>query len=555
MLKNKKRIIISGFLVGLFILFFIDKDENAKIIVSHSVDIPLMDVDFNESNGIELVEKYALSLELPFDVSDLKLNLLRKNYERLKPSIMAHHESPIIPKVIHFIWLGDERMPKNYEYYVEIWKKFHPNWQIKIWHEEDFKKENFSNYDLYSKAETYAERADIMRYEILNRYGGLYVDTDIECFANFDEFHHKYDFYVNLEPPVITKGNIQIVNSMIGSVPNHPILVSALDKIRNEWNNNSALFFNNFANYPLKMARSKHHLAVRRTMLPFSDVIFEYLVKQDYSISKSIVLPIGYNIPLYPISDNYTYKFIMRPETRSIHHYDKSNSLLEDLTFSKTLFDFDIITNSNVAILNSQNHLYLDLLDLYKDHFPTKVTYNLNPQIPQNIYIFNNEKIDETSMVELKLKWQKLNPFAIITILKEQDLISYIPEKIKNANPDILAQIARFYFLNKNGGVFVDINFKPMRLQEFNYKYKFYGQLNTIFAPEDPLDISINFIASKKNHVIIENVIEDIEKSLLLGHKVTLEIIKETYLNSVCKYNRIDGKNIVFPEKLFEQKR
>ena len=36
-------------------------------------------------------------------------------------------------------------------------------------------------------ARNLAERADVLRYEILRRHGGVYVDVDVECLRPLDD--------------------------------------------------------------------------------------------------------------------------------------------------------------------------------------------------------------------------------------------------------------------------------------------------------------------------------------------------------------------------------
>ena len=39
----------------------------------------------------------------------------------------------MIPKVIHYIWLGGKPLPKIAQKCIESWKKFCPNFEIKKW--------------------------------------------------------------------------------------------------------------------------------------------------------------------------------------------------------------------------------------------------------------------------------------------------------------------------------------------------------------------------------------------------------------------------------------
>ena len=515
----------------------------------------LLDVDFDESSGFSLLEKHKIKFHQPDNEVKIKFELIRQNYERFKPSKMELSSDPIIPKTIHIIWIGSNILPKNYQYYLETWRKFHPTWQIKVWNEEDILKEDFPSADLYLQAESYAERVDIMRYEILYRYGGLYVDADIECFANFDELNHKYDFFANLEAPIINNATVQVVNSMIGAVPNHPILLKTLERIRREWNSTSAVFLKQFSSYPRKEARSKHHLAVRRTMIPFSDMIFDFLLYEDKSKYKTIILPLGYNMPIYPIKDDHSYKVIMQNETRSVHHYDKENSLMTNPGFTKSLFDFTVILDEDVEVFQSQRHIFLHFQDLFKSNFPTKISFEPVPQTPEVIYLSNSNKTSEKELFVLKEKWQELNPFFIVNIIDDKELLSYLPTKIKLQDHEILKLIARFYFINKNGGVYVDSSFIPADLQEFNYKYKYYGVLNTVLNPQDLLYMDTSFIASKSNHIIISDMLREVEEEVSNFPNITSDKVKDIYMDSAYKYYMLDVKNILFPESIFNQKR
>ena len=64
------------------------------------------------------------------------------------------------------------------------------------------------------------KRSDIVRYEILHAFGGLYIDTDFECLKSFDILHHCYTFYIG----TLSSHNVGIGNGIIGSVAGHPLL-------------------------------------------------------------------------------------------------------------------------------------------------------------------------------------------------------------------------------------------------------------------------------------------------------------------------------------------
>jgi mannosyltransferase OCH1-like enzyme len=69
-------------------------------------------------------------------------------------------------------------------------------------------------------------KADLLRFEILNKFGGMYADTDFECLKPLDDFH-RLSFYTGI---VYGKG-VEINVGLLGSIPNHPILLDYLSNI------------------------------------------------------------------------------------------------------------------------------------------------------------------------------------------------------------------------------------------------------------------------------------------------------------------------------------
>ena len=117
-----------------------------------------------------------------------------------------------IPKVIHFIWLGSNPIPKfpfldytseglEWNECMLSWKKHHApknGWQIHLWTDKDIIDDNTLNiadslklalsqmhnteaFKYAMKIQHYAMASDILRLEILNTFGGTYIDVDYWC--------------------------------------------------------------------------------------------------------------------------------------------------------------------------------------------------------------------------------------------------------------------------------------------------------------------------------------------------------------------------------------
>ncbi|WP_390537354.1 TcdA/TcdB catalytic glycosyltransferase domain-containing protein, partial [Staphylococcus pseudintermedius] len=61
--------------------------------------------------------------------------LLERNFsrfvEKIQSSSSQEHQL-LIPKIVHFIWLGSS-LPTKADLTIQSWQKYHPDWKIMIW--------------------------------------------------------------------------------------------------------------------------------------------------------------------------------------------------------------------------------------------------------------------------------------------------------------------------------------------------------------------------------------------------------------------------------------
>jgi len=139
---------------------------------------------FYKLNYIFLYLNYDLKTMNNFNIINDKynINLLQSNNK----NYIYYGDIKIIPKIIHQIWVGPNEIPEKSKYFIQKIKQLHPNYEYKLWIDNDINSENFLNYKFIVKTSNYAQKADIMRYEILYRYGGIYLDIDFEILQNLD---------------------------------------------------------------------------------------------------------------------------------------------------------------------------------------------------------------------------------------------------------------------------------------------------------------------------------------------------------------------------------
>jgi len=133
-----------------------------------------------------------------------------------------------IPKILHFIWLGPNELLPKYIKCIETWQIIHSNWTLKLWTDENIKDLNFDNRDIFDKADNYGMKSDILRYEILYREGGIYIDIDYECLQSIENIINNCTFFAGLSSTL----TLEISNGIIGSIPGHPLLQMLLSSIK-----------------------------------------------------------------------------------------------------------------------------------------------------------------------------------------------------------------------------------------------------------------------------------------------------------------------------------
>lgn len=147
-------------------------------------------------------------------------------YKKYAQNNVDYQETPRIPKIIHQIWLGSP-LPAKDKIFQKTWLAQHPDWQYKLWTDQEVQKIKLANQKLYDRVKNLGEKSDILRYELLLKFGGLYVDTDFECLQSFDIFHHCFDFYSGSG----FGSNLIVFNGLIGSKPGHPLLHRCIAQI------------------------------------------------------------------------------------------------------------------------------------------------------------------------------------------------------------------------------------------------------------------------------------------------------------------------------------
>ena len=146
----------------------------------------------------------------------------------IEKSKISDKSKVLIPKKIHQIWLGEKSIPRICKKWMNSWKDLNPQWEYKLWDEKNIKELNVEDLNVYSKKFNPGYRSDILRYVILKKFGGMYVDTDFECLKSLPTNILQYKFIAG----TMFGNNPCIGNSILMSAPNFLLLDNILSYIK-----------------------------------------------------------------------------------------------------------------------------------------------------------------------------------------------------------------------------------------------------------------------------------------------------------------------------------
>ena len=134
----------------------------------------------------------------------------------------------MIPKIIHQLWIGDKPAPSKH---MDTWKNKNTNMEYIRWNEKEIAKRNF-RFECQDKIDDMIEingKADIMRWEILYHYGGVFLDADSICIESIDDCLLNTKSFAGWEQEKIRPG--LIATGTMGFPPKHPLVRAAIDWI------------------------------------------------------------------------------------------------------------------------------------------------------------------------------------------------------------------------------------------------------------------------------------------------------------------------------------
>ncbi len=100
----------------------------------------------------------------------------------------------MIPRIIHYCWFGRGEIPQLAKECIASWHRYMPDWEYKLWNEDNFDVACNAYVQEAYKAGKYAFVTDYVRLYALAMEGGVYMDTDVEVLKPLDNLLHLQAF-------------------------------------------------------------------------------------------------------------------------------------------------------------------------------------------------------------------------------------------------------------------------------------------------------------------------------------------------------------------------
>ncbi len=205
-----------------------------------------------------------------------------------------------IPKIIHYCWFGHNEKPASVLKCIKSWQKYCPDYEIIEWTEDNYD----INANLYCKQayenKKWAFATDYARLDIVYKYGGVYLDTDVEVIRPIEDLlKHKcfigrqHGFQVN-------------TGAGFGAEKGHPLIKIMLDDYQN------IPFIKENGEMDLWTCPHRNSQWLFKNGMKFDDSYQE--------ICDASIYPIEYFSP----KDAYSREVSKTKNTYSIHHCDGS---------------------------------------------------------------------------------------------------------------------------------------------------------------------------------------------------------------------------------------
>ncbi|OCK73898.1 glycosyltransferase family 32 protein [Lepidopterella palustris CBS 459.81] len=144
-----------------------------------------------------------------------------------EPPLTVNISLPV-PPIIHHVLLGMTTTPRNWESARAACLAMHPGYNSKLWTDAeagDFVAREFPGMVKTWQSYPYTiQKADSLRYMIMYKYGGIFLDLDLHCLRSLDPLR-QFSFVAPAARPM------GISNGFFMASPHHPFLKALVENL------------------------------------------------------------------------------------------------------------------------------------------------------------------------------------------------------------------------------------------------------------------------------------------------------------------------------------
>lgn len=132
----------------------------------------------------------------------------------------------MIPRTIHYCWFGRGEKPKLAQKCIASWKKHCPDFEIIEWNEDNCDYLSIPFTAEAYQAKKYAFVSDVMRLAVLEKYGGVYLDTDVELLRDITPLLNDNGFIGFESDRFVNSGQV------LAATAHHPVFQAMLEEYK-----------------------------------------------------------------------------------------------------------------------------------------------------------------------------------------------------------------------------------------------------------------------------------------------------------------------------------
>ncbi len=196
---EKKDVYIKGKQIDVYTVNKLKEETDCTVLIGSNDYMYEMYMQLNEMGLPDTVECIGVPLLLAEYCGSEGLDV--------KASVFDITRKERIPKVIHTFWFSGDEIPKDYQECLDSWKRICPDYEIKIWDTHTYKTDHPAVLKPLSDCK-WASASDYARLDILNKYGGIYMDMDVKIEKSLDSLLGNRAFFTfesgnEIEPAIM----------------------------------------------------------------------------------------------------------------------------------------------------------------------------------------------------------------------------------------------------------------------------------------------------------------------------------------------------------------